>query len=245
MLVKVLWGLLYLSMSSIYAATDQKESVLVVPAKTSYRIPSGVKSLVKDVLVLEEGSALYVPEDVTQFTIKTKKSKFANHTTIIAKGADGKWDEAAKNGIDLELDLGVAIIHDLTIITDGGNGGNGRNGMLGISGRNASCNPLVVPENGGDGYPGGNGTDGGSPGNIHVMLSKKSDPLNIHYQMNGGSGGQGGAGGEGGYGGKGMNDCESNHYLYTYPNALNGRSGGFGKNGEPGKGVGTRIISFY
>jgi hypothetical protein len=196
---------------------------LIVPAGTVLKIDQASQVEPRYGLFRMEANAKIVAS--INLAIKVSRAEFAEGCVIDARGSAGAngfgggspsgWAGATgdpggngapgQNGHNVTIDAGLAMVGELTIITDGGAGGHGGAGGSGGTGWG----------NGGSGGKGGSGAPGGDAGQISLIWTRlapnlpsvpgASPPGHVYRSMGGvgGSGGAGGAGGPSVGGGKG------------------------------------------
>lgn len=220
-------------------STTINQAELKVEAGQKYTVPRGSALLVVDSLVLEKDAIFEISPGTEIFTIKAKRSRFAEGSSIVGIGPDGSTGQTGGNGTTLHLYLGEAQFFGTTINTQGGTGGKGVTGSKGRNGQRAFC-PDSRGKNGDPGGKGGTGGNGGKGGDIFVTTSNLASlPTNLLLRP---AGGGKGAPGDGGPGGDGGGDTKCGPWPYWYLGG--GYSGPVGPQGDVGKDGASGQVEF-
>ena len=153
----------------------------------------------------------------------------------VGHGKHGSDGERGRDGVDVEITMGLLSFGDLEIDVGGGDGGNGTKGGDGGAGSRGSCSDICKGGPGGNGGRGGQAGAGGNGGNISiaywiVSLGRVAGPVegqNLIAFVKGGSGGRPGDGGKAGRGGAGTGNCG----IWPYFRRGSGTSGHRGAKG--------------
>lgn len=224
--------------------TTINQAELKVEAGQKYTVPKGSALLVVDSLVLEKDATFEISPGTEIFTIKAKRSRFAEGSSIVGVGPDGTIGQNGGNGTTLHLYLGEAQFLGTTVNTQGGTGGKGVTGGKGRSGQRAFC-PDSRGRNGASGGKGGIGGNGGKGGDIFVTTSNSATlPTNLLLRP---AGGGKGIPGDGGAGGDGGGDTKCGPWPYWYLGGGNsgpaGPQGEFGQDGTSGQVEFTQVAN--
>ncbi|NOS92411.1 MAG: hypothetical protein HOP30_10850 [Cyclobacteriaceae bacterium] len=200
---------------------------LEISYRQSYKI-IGSDILVVDTLVMRDSARIYLNPEIDNNIINAKVLIAGKGSMIIGRGTNGKRGasgiaganqgapcrngedglmggngEAAKNGLNLSLYVGILKINGSLIIdVNGGDGGDGGRG--GRGGDGGSGTRVCRGGNGGKGGNGGNGSSGGNGGNVLVNCKNCQDLhlLQGHQLFIKNYGGFAGSGGDLGNGGR-------------------------------------------
>ena len=235
-----------------------------------FRVKSGETHTIKndsavmfvDRWIMEDNAKIDFEPDVNRWEITATHTEF-HGTSFIDAGrsetsgangeAAGEHGEDGPDGVDVVMQIGIAVLDTVVIDQSGGKGGDGVRGRKGDTGAAAKCSGKDA-KNGGPGRAGGDAGDGGDQGEITVKFwvvegrqpvvssayGKTANTVpGFNFFGEAGKAGTPGGGGPGGNGGAGKDKCGP----WPYWKRSGGSPGATGPAGTSGTSGATKLAS--
>lgn len=198
-------------------------------------LPASLVDLRVDELHLGQEARIAIVPAETTLQLEVQRASFGEGSQIVAHGAPGTYEKAAKAGRNLELQLHELKASTLAIDTRGGAGAPGYVGLDGANGKPGGCT-WGQASRGANGDNGGNGHDGAPGGRVRLALPAGFPAERIVVQLDGGAPGVAGAAGKPGAGG-----ASKGCLVYSTAGGAAGKPGAAGQPGAAGA-VGELIL---
>jgi hypothetical protein len=246
-------------LAALFSPLALAESVSV-DAHSLLRLPANSSVLSLERLDVADYGTLLIPANLTDLSVgelrlghearialvpsERELHLYAAHaelgtgSQILARGAPGTHQKAARPGRNLDLQLQSLDAVELNIDGRGGAGAAGYAGLDGGSGQAPGCT-WGAAGRGGNGDNGGDGLPGAAGAQVRVRLPASFAAEAIKVRTDGGNGGEAGAPGKAGAGGK-SKGC----LVYRADGGKAGREGLPGRPGETGAAGSVSIQRF-
>jgi hypothetical protein len=233
----------------VFAPLALAESVSVEP-HSLLRLPASSSVLQLQRLEVADYGTLLIPANLTELSIEQLRlgheariavvpgeqelrlralhAQLGTGSQILARGAPGTHQKAARAGRNLDVQLQSIDAQELNIDARGGAGADGYAGLDGGNGQAPGCT-WGSAGRGSNGDNGGDGLPGASGANVRLRLPASFAGDAIKVRTDGGQGGAAGISGRAGAGGK-SKGC----LVYRAEGGQSGREGLPGRAGEAG-----------
>lgn len=191
-------------------------------------IPANLTDLSVEQLRLGHEARIAVVPGEQELRLRAQHAELGSGSQILARGAPGTHQKAARAGRNLDVQLQSLNAQELNIDARGGAGADGYAGLDGGNGEAPGCT-WGSAGRGGNGDNGGDGLPGASGANVRLRVPATFASESIKVRTDGGQGGAAGVPGRAGAGGK-SKGC----VVYRAEGGKSGREGLPGRVGEAG-----------
>jgi hypothetical protein len=191
-------------------------------------IPANLTELSIEQLQLGHEARIAVVPGEQELRLRALHAQLGTGSQILARGAPGTHQKAARAGRNLDVQLQSIDAQELNIDARGGAGADGYAGLDGGNGQAPGCT-WGSAGRGSNGDNGGDGLPGASGANVRLRLPASFAGDAIKVRTDGGQGGAAGIPGRAGAGGK-SKGC----LVYRAEGGQSGREGLPGRAGEAG-----------